>query len=47
MPAIEFLSLERAKQRFDGPLTSVLLDWLMVIDRVAHKDNQATITSAD
>lgn len=43
----ELLSLDQAKQRYRGPLSRVVLNFLTVMDRTVNKPKQPSITPAD
>lgn len=47
LPGHELLSLDQAKARYRGRLSSVVLNFLSVMDRVVNKDKQPAITAAD
>jgi hypothetical protein len=43
----ELLSLAEAKQRHTGPLVSVVLEWLSIMEQVVNRPKQPAITRAD
>lgn len=47
MVSDEMLTLEQAKERYDTPLTRVVLNWLTVMDSIVNRDKQPTISPAD